>query len=366
MSFAANGAQYFLAFYVQTMYDSIHHRFQEESPMAKNEDEYISEDFEEEDTLGSRINELRLDNEMSYTELGKLLGVSRQTAANYCSGKTVTIPKDKLDQICTLFQVSPAYLLSESNVRSDSYPINVSCKFTGLSEEAVIRLHTSHITSDALNYMLENTEEDFWSNLLGFFAVSVPREDSRLEFDPFQPSVIKFSKAHPNLDFDSVNAKLAFTKRDIIQQVLLMSVERSLLKLKKEYWRWVMKKGKEETLAKKSPYKEVKSADMIDRIDRVTDMEKYMKSATETIMRLNIALSSFRTVQNTINYLDGYYQSPDWKEDFEADEAGLFPDDLPRGVLSEDGIYNLLEQNEDLWERLRTFAQEAEKRKNKS
>ena len=145
-----------------------------------------------------------------------------------------------------------------------------------------------------------------------------------------------------------------------------MSVERSLLKLKKEYWRWVMKKGKEETLAKKSPYKEVKSADMIDRIDRVTDMEKYMKSATETIMRLNIALSSFRTVQNTINYLDGYYQSPDWKEDFEADEAGLFPDDLPRGVLSEDGIYNLLEQNEDLWERLRTFAQEAEKRKNKS
>ena len=56
----------------------------------------------------------------------------------------------------------------------------------------------------------------------------------------------------------------------------------------------------------------------------------------------------------------------DWKEDFEADEAGKFPDDLPRGVLSEDGIYNLLEQNDELWERLRTFAQEAEKRKKKS
>ncbi len=331
--------------------------------MTKKKDVNIPEDFEVEDTLGSRIDDLRRDNDMSYTELGKLLGVSRQTAANYCSGKTVTIPKDKLDQICTLFQVSPAYLLSESNVRSDSYPINVSCRFTGLSEEAVIKLHSSHITSDALNYLVENTEEDFWANLLGFFATSVPREDSRLEFDPFQPSVIKFSKAHPNLDFDSVNSKLAFTKRDIIQQALFMSVERSLRKLKKEYWRWVMKKGKEETLAKKSPYKEVQSADMVDRIDRVTDMEKYMKSARETIMRLNIALSSFRTVQNTINYLDGYYQSPDWKEDFEADEAGLLPPDLPRGVLSEDGIYNLLEQNEDLWERIKEFAKKAPDKK---
>ena len=30
--------------------------------------------------------------------------------------------------------------------------------------------------------------------------------------------------------------------------------------------------------------------------------------------------------------------------DFEADEAGLLPPDLKRGVLSEDGIYNLLEE----------------------
>ena len=127
-----------------------------------------------------------------------------------------------------------------------------------------------------------------------------------------------------------------------------------------------MEKSREETLAKKSPYSEVKTADMIARIDRVTVMENYMNSVQETFLRLSAALSSFRTVQDTVRYLGQYYESKDWKEDFEADEARLFPDDLPRGVLSEDGIYNLLEQNEDLWERLRTFAQEAEKRKNKS
>jgi len=43
-----------------------------------------------------------------------------------------------------------------------------------------------------------------------------------------------------------------------------------------------------------------------------------------------------------IRKLDSYYGSPEWKEDLEADEAGLLPADLKRGVLSEDGIYNVL------------------------
>ena len=33
-----------------------------------------------------------------------------------------------------------------------------------------------------------------------------------------------------------------------------------------------------------------------------------------------------------------------WRTDFEADEAGLLHSDLKHGVLSEDGIYNLLEE----------------------
>lgn len=42
--------------------------------------------------------------------------------------------------------------------------------------------------------------------------------------------------------------------------------------------------------------------------------------------------------------LSDYYGSAAWKRDFAADEAGLFPKDMKRGVLSEDGIYNLLEK----------------------
>ena len=48
--------------------------------------------------------------------------------------------------------------------------------------------------------------------------------------------------------------------------------------------------------------------------------------------------------------LEDYYGSAEWRQDFEDDEAGLLPEDLKRGVLSEDGIYNLVEQYRELLE----------------
>ena len=42
--------------------------------------------------------------------------------------------------------------------------------------------------------------------------------------------------------------------------------------------------------------------------------------------------------------LEEYYSSGEWQADYEADEAGLFPADLKRGVLSQDGLYDLLER----------------------
>ena len=40
--------------------------------------------------------------------------------------------------------------------------------------------------------------------------------------------------------------------------------------------------------------------------------------------------------------LEEYYTSGEWRNDYEADEAGLLPSDLKRGVLSQDGVYDLL------------------------
>ena len=54
------------------------------------------------------------------------------------------------------------------------------------------------------------------------------------------------------------------------------------------------------------------------------------------------------TLRTLISELEAYYASDVWKQDYADDEAGLLPSDLKRGVLSEDGIYNLLEEYSEL------------------
>lgn len=48
-----------------------------------------------------------------------------------------------------------------------------------------------------------------------------------------------------------------------------------------------------------------------------------------------------------LKLLDDYYTSGQWQRDYEADEAGMLPDDLKRGVLSEDGVFNLFSEWEN-------------------
>lgn len=59
--------------------------------------------------------------------------------------------------------------------------------------------------------------------------------------------------------------------------------------------------------------------------------------------RLQEARKAVRPLRDTVDSLNEYQRSGLWLKDFEAEEAGLLPDDISRSVLSEDGLYNLLE-----------------------
>ena len=88
------------------------------------------------------------------------------------------------------------------------------------------------------------------------------------------------------------------------------------------------------------------------RIDRITHMEGLLDKSTEVIGRLEQALEDFNALAPDIAELEAYYTSQQWRKDFEADEAGKLPKDLKRGVLSEDGIGNVLEDYKRLKEAL--------------
>ena len=91
----------------------------------------------------------------------------------------------------------------------------------------------------------------------------------------------------------------------------------------------------------------------MDRIDRIREMEQRMDRVAQWLETMTVALEQHPSVRDDVYELSTYYESDLWMEDYEADEAGDLPEDLKRGVLSEDGLYNLLAEYEGLIEDLR-------------
>lgn len=77
-------------------------------------------------------------------------------------------------------------------------------------------------------------------------------------------------------------------------------------------------------------------------IQRIVAMEAAFDRTALAVQMLEAALDTYETVKVDIDRLTEYLESGAWREDFEADEAGLVPGGLKRGVLSEDGLYDLL------------------------
>ena len=99
-------------------------------------------------------------------------------------------------------------------------------------------------------------------------------------------------------------------------------------------------------------------------VERVKKMEDVSKQVDAMLKLLNQGIDRYTQLQYDIELLRHYMDSKQWMEDFEADEAGKLPKDMPRGVLSEDGLFNLLNRVEDVEDRfldiVREFALEGE------
>ena len=89
------------------------------------------------------------------------------------------------------------------------------------------------------------------------------------------------------------------------------------------------------------------------RIERITLMEDRYDEVTRVLAALEEAVDEYMDFKDEIEVLQGYMDSGEWKEDFEADEAGLIPSGLKRGVLSEDALYNLLQDADTILARAR-------------
>lgn len=80
-----------------------------------------------------------------------------------------------------------------------------------------------------------------------------------------------------------------------------------------------------------------------EQLRRITQYETIMDEAEALLRSGDRSKQTSDRLRDLMKDLEGYYTGGDWKRDYADDEAGLLPRDLKRGVLSQDGVYNLLE-----------------------
>lgn len=83
-------------------------------------------------------------------------------------------------------------------------------------------------------------------------------------------------------------------------------------------------------------------------ICRVKRMEQDFDEILQAWKLCPEKVESDQKLQHIIRELTQYYENGQWLRDYEADERGELPEDLKRGVLSQDLLYNLLCEIEEV------------------
>ncbi len=90
-------------------------------------------------------------------------------------------------------------------------------------------------------------------------------------------------------------------------------------------------------------------------LDTIREMEEKLNRCRAAADALEEALDAFDGVRDDLTVLEAWYGSEDWFAHLAADERGELPPDLRRGVLSQDAIYDLLQDADALRARMQSF-----------
>ena len=82
-------------------------------------------------------------------------------------------------------------------------------------------------------------------------------------------------------------------------------------------------------------------------IARIERMEQYFDALQEKLKSNSACIFFDSDCKTMLQTLTDYYESGQWLRDYELDEQGALPQTLRRGVLSQDGLYNLLCELDD-------------------
>lgn len=84
------------------------------------------------------------------------------------------------------------------------------------------------------------------------------------------------------------------------------------------------------------------------RIDRIMHMERCFDALLEAKALNQESILTNAALKKRYETLKDYFENGLWLQDYESDERGEIPPDLKRGVLSQDALYDLLSEINDI------------------
>ena len=78
------------------------------------------------------------------------------------------------------------------------------------------------------------------------------------------------------------------------------------------------------------------------QLERIAHYEQLMTELAKDMEDLEQIMKELQETQQTATVLSKYYSSADWTLDKDFSESEYLPESRTSGVLSEDGLYNLL------------------------
>ena len=75
---------------------------------------------------------------------------------------------------------------------------------------------------------------------------------------------------------------------------------------------------------------------------RIQEMERYYDEVLRAVNACPDAAEEDEAIRKKVQILEAYCTNGQWLQDYGCDDRGELPVDLKRGVLSQDGLYNLL------------------------
>lgn len=79
-----------------------------------------------------------------------------------------------------------------------------------------------------------------------------------------------------------------------------------------------------------------------DRLRRIARMEDIYDRSSAAVQAVLLALERYQALTGELAELEDYYLHGLWLTDFDADRQGDIPQDMKRGILTEDAIWDLL------------------------